>query len=130
MIQKPEDFIVRFQDRIPAGAEVLDVGCGSGRHALLLARAGCSVIAMDRSPEHLKTVERMAANEGLTLKAVHADVERMSLVPGRLDVIVNTLFLYRPLFAEYSRALRRRLLVFQDVYQRPDGRSRSRPATA
>lgn len=112
MIQKPEDFIVRFQDRIPAGAEVLDVGCGAGRHALFLARAGCSVIAMDQSAEHLKTVERMAANEGLTLRAVQADVERMSLLPARLDVIVNTLFLYRPLFAEYSRALRPGGLLF------------------
>lgn len=112
MNQKPEDFIVHFQDRIPAGAEVLDVGCGTGRHALFLARAGCSVVAMDRSVEHLKTIERIAADEQLTLRAVQADVESMSLLPGHLDVIVNTLFLYRPLFAQYSRALRPGGLLF------------------
>ena len=112
MNQEPEDFIVRFQDRLQPRAEVLDVGCGAGRHALFLARAGCSVIALDRSPEHLEPLARIAAAEQLTLAPVQADVERMSLVPGQLDLIVNTLFLYRPLFAEYSRALRPRGLLF------------------
>jgi tellurite methyltransferase len=112
MTEGPEDFIVRFQDRLPRRAEVLDVGCGAGRHALFLARAGCSVIALDRSPRHLRALEAIATTEQLTLKAVQADVESMSLVPSQLDLIVNTLFLYRPLFAEYSRALRPGGLLF------------------
>lgn len=106
MIQEPENFIVRFHNRLPKGAEVLDVGCGFGRHALFLARAGFSVIAMDGSTERLKALESVAATEQLTLRVVQADAERMSLIPGRLDGIINTQFLYRPLFAEYCRALR------------------------
>jgi SAM-dependent methyltransferase len=106
MSQEPEDFIVRHRRRIPPGAEVLDVGCGKGRHALLLAREGCRVVAMDREDGVIETLRATAAVERLDLIAVQADVERMSLVPERFDAIVNTLFLCRPLFSQYVRALR------------------------
>lgn len=104
-IIEPEDFIVRFRPRIPAGAEILDVGCGSGRHSVLLARAGCRVLALDRSPRHLESLHALAGGEGLDIRTVESDVENMSLLPGRLDGIVNTLFLYRPLFPQFVRAL-------------------------
>ena len=40
--------------------KVLDVGTGTGRHALKLARRGASVTALDQSPEML-AVARQAA---------------------------------------------------------------------
>jgi SAM-dependent methyltransferase len=42
------------------GALVLDAGCGNGRHALPLARAGYRVVAFDRSPLLLEAGRRSA----------------------------------------------------------------------
>lgn len=36
-----------FLARLPGGARVLDVGCGSGRDAVAFQRAGCAVTAME-----------------------------------------------------------------------------------
>jgi tellurite methyltransferase len=116
MTDRPEDFIVRFQGRIRKGSEVLDIGCGRGRHALFLARAGCRVLAMDRSTEKLAVLEAQARDAGLALTTIEANVESMSLIPNQVDVIVNTLFLYRPLFVEYSRALRPGGLLFFSTF--------------
>ena len=43
------------------GALVLDAGCGNGRHALPLARAGYRVVGLDRSRMLLAAARRAAA---------------------------------------------------------------------
>ena len=112
---EPEDLIVQFADRIPArkpAAEVLDVACGAGRHSLFLARRGCRVVAMDRHLEHLRSLRDAVRKEHLPVDVLESNVESMSLLPKCFDAIVNTLFLYRPLFPEYVRALRKGGLLF------------------
>jgi SAM-dependent methyltransferase len=59
------------------GAPVLDVGAGTGRVALELARAGHEVVAIDRDPELLQELERRG--RGLPLRAVLADARSFSL---------------------------------------------------
>ena len=105
-IVRPEAFVARHSSRLASGAEVLDVACGRGRHSMLLARSGCRVLALDRSPDCVASIAAAAAAEGLSIAAVEADVERMSLLPAGFDAIVNTLFLHRPLFGDFQRALR------------------------
>lgn len=117
---EPEDLIVQFADRIPArnpAAEVLDVACGAGRHALFLARRGCRVVAMDRHLEHLRSLRGAVRKEHLPVDVLESNVESMSLLPECFDAIVNTLFLYRPLFPEYVRALRKGGLLFSGRLQ-------------
>ncbi len=106
---EPEDLIVRFADRIPAGKpapEVLDVACGAGRHSLFLARRGCRVVAMDRHLEHLRSLRDAVRKEHLPVEVLESNVESMSLLPERFDAIVNTLFLWRPLLPQFVSALR------------------------
>src|SRR6185503_18482253 len=46
---------------------VLDIGCGTGRHAFVLARRGYEVTGIDRSPfmlEHARTALSAEASEG------------------------------------------------------------------
>lgn len=58
---------------LPRGAAVLDVGCGTGRHALELARRGYQVTGIDLSDGMLAVARAKAAVEGLDVRFVQAD---------------------------------------------------------
>jgi malonyl-CoA O-methyltransferase len=51
-----------------AGLRVLDVGCGTGRHALELARRGARVTGADPCAEMLAVARELAAQEGLAVE--------------------------------------------------------------
>lgn len=111
-MNEQEDFILRFSGLVHQGSQVLDVASGKGRHALYFARLGCSVLAFEGNAGAVHECRHLALAEGLCLETVEADVENMSLLPSNFDVIVNTLFLYRPLFPQYVSALRPGGLLF------------------
>jgi SAM-dependent methyltransferase len=62
-----------------ADGPVLDLGCGTGRVALHLARRGHRVIGVDREPELIAALE--ARGDGLALQGVAADARDFRL-PG------------------------------------------------
>ncbi|MBU2643629.1 NUDIX domain-containing protein [bacterium] len=47
-----------FQDRLPAGAHILDLGCGSGRDSRIFIEKGYSVTALDGSAEIAACAEK------------------------------------------------------------------------
>ena len=61
------------------GGPVLDVGAGAGRVALELARAGMSVIALDRDPVLLAALDRRAAAAHLPMTTLLADARDFTL---------------------------------------------------
>lgn len=52
---------------------VLDLGCGIGRHALYLAHLGLNVTALDSSEEALNVLRKTAAEKKLYIKIIQAD---------------------------------------------------------
>jgi 2-polyprenyl-3-methyl-5-hydroxy-6-metoxy-1,4-benzoquinol methylase len=59
---------------LPPEAKVLDVPCGFGRHALVLAAQGCRVTAVDISPKYIAKLNNAAVNRNLHINALHLDV--------------------------------------------------------
>lgn len=59
------------------GGPILDVGCGSGRVALDLARAGHAVVALDADAVLLAALAERA--DGLPLETAHADARAFEL---------------------------------------------------
>jgi SAM-dependent methyltransferase len=56
---------------------ILDLGCGTGRVSLHLARRGHPVIALDRDPELIEALRERAAD--LAVEPLHADARDFSL---------------------------------------------------
>jgi ubiquinone/menaquinone biosynthesis C-methylase UbiE len=71
-----------------AGAEVLDVPCGFGRHSLPLAEAGYRVVGVDRSPSLLAEAERRAGGAEWP-RFVRADYRELPFPDGSFDAAVN-----------------------------------------
>jgi SAM-dependent methyltransferase len=61
------------------GSPILDIGAGSGRVALALARAGYPVIALDSDPQLLAALHSRARSEDLPVSTVHADARGFRL---------------------------------------------------
>ena len=101
-IPGPSPWIVRFAPLAKAGAHVLDVACGHGRHSLLFAGQGCRVTAVDRDPEALA---RLAAIAGVTAVVHDLETGAWPLGATRFDVVVVTNYLHRALFPQLLRAV-------------------------
>lgn len=71
---------------VAGGQALLDVGAGTGRVSLPLARAGHRVVALDRDPELLAELERRGA--GLPLETVCADARDFDLGGSTFALIV------------------------------------------
>jgi SAM-dependent methyltransferase len=59
------------------GGPILDIGAGTGRVALDLARRGHAVVALDRDPDLLAALERRG--KGLPVRTVFADAREIDL---------------------------------------------------
>ena len=80
----------------------LDLACGAGRHARLLAELGFETIALDFA---LPALRRIRDREPRVL-AVAADATRLPLAEDCFDLVVQTCFLDRALFPSLARLLR------------------------
>ena len=61
------------------GLKALDIGCGEGASAILLARNGFEVTAFDLSPEAIKKTTKFAERLGLSVNAFVADINELEL---------------------------------------------------
>src|SRR3954452_10243710 len=85
-------------DRFPisAGEQVLDLGCGFGRHAFEAYRRGAHVVAVDRSAAELDQVSGLframeqtgEAPRGLVARAVRADLLALPFPDASFDVVM------------------------------------------
>jgi precorrin-6B methylase 2 len=64
---------------------ILDLGCGSGRHSLELARRGFTVVGVDLAAPVLAHARAQAAAEGLSVEFVQGDMRELHFA-GRFDV--------------------------------------------
>lgn len=99
---QPSAWVERFASLISPG-EVLDLACGGGRHARLLAVLGHPVLAVDRDPAALEA----SAGPGISVQQL--DLERDEFVwpyeAGRFAGIVVTNYFHRPLFPHLFSSL-------------------------
>ena len=91
----PSPWVRRFAPLIPASGVVLDIACGSGRHARLLADMRYRVEAVDRDKA---AVALLAGVPGITTRLADLEQQPWPYSPSSFDGVVVTNYLYRPRF--------------------------------
>jgi SAM-dependent methyltransferase len=86
-------WVQRWSHLVPAGARVLDLACGSGRHVRWFAARGATVTAVDRDAAVVEPLRTLA-------EVIVADLEHgpWPLAGRRFDAVVVTNYLWRALF--------------------------------
>jgi ubiquinone/menaquinone biosynthesis C-methylase UbiE len=75
---------------LPAGAAVLEIGCGTGRFTMAAAAAGLSVSAIDVSARMIEYLSRKAQETGLQgIVARHGGFLTMDFPPSTFDAVVS-----------------------------------------
>lgn len=74
--------------KLEAGARVLDVGCGAGRHSVALAQADLDVTGVDVSGGLLDVARRHASDAGVKVAFFHMDAREMPF-DREFDAVVS-----------------------------------------
>jgi ubiquinone/menaquinone biosynthesis C-methylase UbiE len=82
---------------------LLDLGCGIGRHAMLFARHGFYVTALDLSPSGLKKLSDSARGLKPSIRTVLADVMSLPLNDASFDAVIS----YHSIYHLFIMSIRR-----------------------
>ncbi|MBK8231811.1 MAG: class I SAM-dependent methyltransferase [Candidatus Eisenbacteria bacterium] len=119
-----EDRIKRQLDPLPVeGRWVMEVGAGSGRDSLDLARRGARVVVLDYVRSSFKVIRRQADALGLEVHCVCADARNMPFREGSFDLVFHQGLMEHfrdplPLLRDNTRVLRLGGHLLVDVPQR------------
>lgn len=91
---EPSAWIVRWAPLVPADAPVLDVACGSGRHARFFARRGHAVDAVDRDTQALAS---LAGEPRVAVRCADIEGGAWPYTGRRYGAVIVANYLHRPL---------------------------------
>ncbi len=87
-LERPSNWFTWHAHRIRNGGRVLDVACGSGRHAIAAAALGAKVVAVDVDPAGLEAGRREAKNRNLAVEFLQADLTGAWPELGTFDMVL------------------------------------------
>ena len=105
--RQPHKLLISLVEKLKPG-EVLDLACGTGRHAIFLAANGWRVTAVDNSRVGIEIAKERAAENAVEVDFRVADLEKGEFKPeeNAYDLICDFYFLQRELFAKMKKALK------------------------
>jgi SAM-dependent methyltransferase len=102
LIDQPSAWVRHWASCIPAGGRVLDVACGSGRHAKWLVTRGHPVEAVDRDENAL---QNLAGAAGINTRVADLENGPWPYASDRFAAVVVVNYLHRPLFRHLLAAV-------------------------
>ena len=109
---------------LPPQGPVLDLGCGTGGHAIRLARRGFDVIAIDLTLGGVRAARERLRREGFKGRFLVADAERLPFRDQAVDTTWTSLLIHHfprldRLPGELARISRRRVIAFEPNAMNP-----------
>lgn len=101
---------------LPVAGKALDVACGLGANALLLAQCGLQTSAWDISQTAIDKLRSRSLELNIPLQAETRNIIALPPEPGSFDVIVVSRFLERTLIPMLIAALRDDGLIYYQTF--------------
>jgi tellurite methyltransferase len=101
---------------LPVAGKALDVACGLGANALLLAQHGLETYAWDISQTAVDKLQSRSTELNIPLQVETRDVNAFPPAPASFDVIVVSRFLERTLIPPLIAALRKGGLIYYQTF--------------
>ncbi len=114
----PAKVLLDHTHLLPNSGTALDLACGLGANALLLAKSGLETWAWDISPIAISKLNSECQRLQLNLHTQIRNVEIEPFAPAQFDVIVVSHFLDRSLANTLITALKLDGLLFYQTYTR------------
>src|SRR6185437_411811 len=92
VIGEPQPAVVELERAGRIRGKVLDVGCGTGEHTILLTRLGYDVLGIDFAPEAVEQARANAAEKGVDARFEVADAMNLGAEPGYQTIVDSALF--------------------------------------
>lgn len=89
-IGRPQPVFADLAERGTIRGRVLDVGCGTGEHALMAAARGLEVTGVDLAPKAIATARRKAGERGLEPRLLVWDALRLDELGERFDTVLDS----------------------------------------
>lgn len=86
---EPEPIVTKLIELLPPQSHVLDIGCGEGRNAIPLARAGMRVEGWDKCRDKIAIMVLRAAEENLKINPVPTDMRDIRVGYDRWSAILT-----------------------------------------
>ena len=84
-IGRPQREFVRLADEEKVGGDVIDLGCGTGENAIMLASRGNRVLGIDAAPLAIEKARHKAKERGSTAEFMVADALDLESVGRHFD---------------------------------------------
>jgi tellurite methyltransferase len=117
-LANPPKVLVENLHLLPRSGLALDLACGMGAGALMMAQQGLTVDAWDISSVAIDQLSKTAIEQQLPIKAVTKNVELSPLEPAHYDVILVSHFLVREMAESLMAALKPGGLLLYQTYTR------------
>jgi len=88
-IGRPQPAFLELARQGVLRGRLLDVGCGTGEHALMAAGLGLDATGLDAAPTAIASAERKARNRGLTVHFLVWDALQLASLGERFDTVLD-----------------------------------------
>lgn len=117
-MQEPCQVLADYTHLLPSTGTAVDLACGLGANALLLARHGLETYAWDYAKTALERLQIQAQSQQVQIHTQVRDVIISPPTPATYDVIVICHFLARDLAPALIQALKPNGLLFYQTFTR------------
>ena len=116
-IGRPQPAFLRLAESGALRGRVLDVGCGTGEHALMAARLGLESVGIDAAPSAIAIAQRKAKARGLAARFLVWNALSLTSLGEEFDTVLDC-----GLFHVFNDEDRRSFVQNLAAVMRPDSR--------